>query len=345
MYFAPHKSCDLGCRYCYLPEESRNSRRPDDSSILESLEEFIEKVEAENCGIGAFCLHGAEPALMNPQAVAAAVHMVNSHWRSVGSHRREVAIQSNGVRLTPEYLGIICRRIGSTDKFLPGYSIDPPRQVHDYYRNKSWKKVVNNYKEAMKLGFRVSVLSVITDKTLEHGEDFIKWMARQLDKKCKFGNPYKIKIKLATGEMAPSGEQLKDFARLLLDNKMTGLLQILSPGYCLSAGNECEWFEFDAEGGCYSCNKTFHPDGRFADWRTEPFSSIIGKRKALFEEEYTHPECAECEYEIICNSGCPADRHKHGKMAGKAHECDMIKIILDEIQKRNIHIADFINNN
>ncbi|MFP4527813.1 MAG: hypothetical protein ACLFQX_04620, partial [Candidatus Kapaibacterium sp.] len=327
------------------PEQLRFTKRPDDIYILNSLKEFIQKIAREGYSIGSFCLHGAEPAMMRPESIGQAINLVINHWDNNGCAGRGVAMQTNGVRLTPEYLTIITNEIPDKKYFRPGFSIDPPRAVHDFLRNNSWAKAVNNYEAALDMGFPASVLSVVSSMTIEHKNEFADWMEKQIDRSKRFGNPYRVKIKLATGELAPREDQQLELAQLLLERGLAGLVQMLSPGYCLSAGNECEWYEFDSCGGCYSCNKTFMPGRSFADWRSDSFGEIIALRKSLYINELTHPDCGDCDYEIICNSGCPADRYQTGAMAGKAHECTMIKYILDEIQKDGTHLADFINNN
>jgi len=345
MYFAGYKSCNLNCDYCYVPRYNKNQQKEDDSLILESLKRFIQKVETEGFQIGAFCLHGAEPALMSPESLAETANMVGDHWEKSGSGYKEIAIQSNGTRFNQEYLLRLKEQIKPGYGIRLGFSIDPPRVVHNRYRNNSFDKVEKNFETAFELGFPVSVLSVISDYTMEHLPSFGSWIIKQIQRKEQLGNPYKVKAKLLTGELGFSGKNSLKLARFLIDHGLESLMQILTPGYCLQAGNECDWFECDWEGGCYSCNKNFNVQGRFASWETESFTEIIKKRKNLFLSEFTHPECALCPYEYFCNSGCPADRIQSGPMKGKAHECDIIKIIINELQNRNVHIVDFLEHN
>lgn len=344
MYFAPHKTCNLRCSYCYVPEYNKSTRKQDDVRILESLSGFISKVEKEGYEIGSFCLHGAEPSLMSPESLARAVKMVNKHWEKINC-QNFVAIQSNGIRFDNQYLRILKQAIGSTNKIRLGFSIDPPKTVHNKYRENTFDKVVANYEEAITINFPVSILSVVTNETINYLSEFRDWMQTQLERKKKYGNPYRVKIKFATGDMALNEAEMKQFAYFLLENDLTSLVQILSPGYCIQSGNECEWFEFDISGNCYSCNKTFFDEGIFANWHRESFDKIFEKRAGLFLKVIEHEDCHECEYESLCNSGCPVDRIKTGEMAGKAHECSLIKIVNNEILKQEKNIVEFYYNN
>lgn len=346
MYFATHKSCNLNCKYCYIPPYNKNEQKNDDKKIINSLTQFILKVESEGYRIGAFCLHGAEPSLMSAETLAETIKLVNKHWVNYdGKTEKKVAIQTNGLRFTKEYVNTIQHNLGSLKKLRIGFSIDPPKIVHDNLRNQSFDIVVKNYEEAWKQGFPVSILSVVSSDTIKYLDDFNDWMHIQLERKKKYANPNKIKIKFATGEMALDREELSLFTRFILDNKLLNLVQILSPGYCIQKGNECDWYEFDTDGNCYSCNKAYMSEGIFANWLSESFDVIIKKREKLYSEEFVNPECAECEYEYLCNSGCPVDRYKTGVMAGKALECELIKMTYNVLFKQGIHITDFFNNN
>ncbi len=352
MYFAPYKACNLRCSYCYVPEYNKSTTKQDDLRFLESLSEFIDKVETEGYEIGSFCLHGAEPSLMSAESLARAVKMVDIHWEKTGSRnaacshsQKAVAIQSNGIRFGSKYLGILKHELGSANRVRLGFSIDPPKAVHDKYRDNSFDRAVANYKEAIAMNFPVSILSVVTNETINYLNEFREWMQTQLRFKKKHGNPYRVKIKFASGDMALSEAEMERFAFFLLEHDLTSLVQILSPGYCLQSGNECQWFEFDIDGNCYSCNKTFDDEGIFANWRGESFDEIIKKRAELFANTAEHKDCGECQYEYLCNSGCPADRIKTGDMAGKAHECSLIRIVYDEVINRGQNIAEFYHSN
>lgn len=344
-YFATHKTCNMNCKYCYVPQYNRYSNRYEDSVILKSLDLLIEKFENEDFKIGSFCLHGTEASLLKIESIAQVIQKVNKHWEKNNTSNYNVAIQTNGKNFTKSNLIKLKSMIGNPKKFRIGFSIDPPKFVHDLFRDNSFDIVEKNYFDAMDLGFPVSLLSVVTKETINRLKDFGEWMHKQLDLKKKFGNPYKVKIKFATGEFGLSEDDIKVFSNFIIENNLLSLPQIFSPGYCIHDGNHCMWYEFDIDGNCYSCNKTYNNEGIFANWISEKFEQIIDKRQNLFANVIRHSDCLECQYEFLCNSGCPVDRYKTGEMAGKAHECTMVKIVYDYITNSNMHIIDFYNNN
>jgi radical SAM protein with 4Fe4S-binding SPASM domain len=345
MYFATHKTCNLRCKYCYVPDHYKDSKKVEDSEILNSFYAFIRKTKEEGYRIGNFCLHGSEPSLMQPETIAEIASEMKKYYLSNKMINYRCAIQSNGVRFDRGYLSVLSNNIDDNKKIKLGFSIDPPKQVHDFLRNDSYDIVLDNLNLALEMGYPVSVLSVVSQMTMKHLLGFKDWMKHYLDLKARYNNPYKIKIKFATGEMALNEKQMEDFAYFLSDNDMLEIVQMLTPGYCIQNGNECNWYEFDIWGNCYSCNKAYNEEGIFANWKKESFENISIKRKNLYINDFENPECYECPYQFLCESGCPIDRHKIGEMKGKAHECTLIKVAYNELEKKEIHITDFYNNN
>ncbi len=342
LYFATHDTCNMNCRYCYIPREKRTQPKYSDEDILFSLNEFLQKAERENILIGTFCFHGTEPSLMSADTLAEGVQMVNEFRRDSGSPSKRTSIQTNGLNFTDEYLDEL---EPVKNNLLISFSIDPPKQVHDFYRAGSYDKIYSNYLNCIDRGFAVSVLSVVSKNTLAHPDDFAIWMKTELMRQEHICNPHKVKIKFATGDDSLDDDDFREFGYFLLDNDLAGIAQLFTPGYCIHYGNECSWYEFDINGNCYSCNKNYMPEGIFANWQKEPFAKIIAKREKLFRKYPEHKECSACEYEYLCNSGCPADRIKSGINKGKSHECMLIKTVYDAVQKKGGHIVDFFNGN
>jgi len=344
IYFAITKTCNLRCSYCYLLHQFR-TEKIDEDKILKSLYDLIQKFERENYQFGSFCFHGAEPAMMSAESLADAVVMLNGHWKKNNDTIHQTAIQSNGTLFTDDYLDIIELKLNSNKMLKLGFSIDPPREIHNKFRNNSYKLVYDNYLNSIDRGFPVGVLSVVTSETLNNLDGFRYWMINELERKKGNNNPYKIKIKFASGEYSLNNKQFVEFAVFLSDNSLLHLCQIFTPGYCIQSGNECFWLELDTDGSCYSCNKSYHENGIFADWKKESYENIINRRKQLYLNLCRNPECDSCSYEIICNSGCPIDRQPAGIDKGKAHECSLIKTAMIELDKRNINFVEFLNGN
>jgi len=108
------------------------------------------------------------------------VIMLNEHYIKSEINNLDVAIQSNAKRFTEDYLSELLYSIKNPDKFRLGFSIDPPKEIHDYLRDNSYDIVIRNYYKAIELGFPVSILSVVAIYILEKLIEFRYWMKQEL---------------------------------------------------------------------------------------------------------------------------------------------------------------------
>lgn len=341
LYYAISSKCNLRCSYCYVPEAAKSTEE-EDYEAESNLSSFLKKIEKDGFDIGAFCFHGAEPTIFNANTLSRFCNLVLQSKIKTNSPNKTIAIQTNGYNLNSRYLSVLAEEVNPIVSLRIGFSIDFPKQIHDKYRNNTYDKVLNNFRTALDMGINVSVLSVVTSEVMLHTEDWISAVKEIEILKSKYPNFRKFKIKLATGDFGLKEEDMSEFADILIENDLTKLLQIFNYSYCLSKGNECNWYEFAPEGECFSCNKSFMNHNSFSDWKLESFDIIKEKRANLYKNQYVNPECGKCEFEMYCNSGCPIDRYKTGLMAGKAHECTIIKKVYTYLQHQGINIIDYI---
>ncbi|HOJ50157.1 MAG TPA: radical SAM protein [Spirochaetota bacterium] len=341
IYYAPFKTCNLFCKYCYLPESFKRSRKKDDKEIIENIETLIKKIEQEGFRINSFTFHGSEPSLILPAYFGKIINIIKKHWEKNKIKNQKVCMQTNGLNTDIKYLKEI-ETLSSKENFNISISIDFPPQVHDYYRNNSFEKVYKNYKDALNNNFNISILTVVNKKTIEYLNDFYYYIHQELDKKKYYSNLKKIKIKFASGKESLDNSMMEEFAIFLDKYNLFHITQIFTPGYCFQNGNDCFWLEFDSDGYCYSCNKTFTENGNFANWYNESISDIIIKRKNLFKNYYESKECYKCPYQFICNSGCPVDRYKEGDMKGKSLECVLVKKTFEMQEKKGVSPFKFL---
>ncbi len=342
LYYAISSKCNLRCSYCYVPEAGKSTSE-EVKSAENNLKQFLDKVESEDYQIGSFCFHGAEPTIYDADVLADFCNMVLDVKRKTGSSNKLIAIQTNGYNLDKEYLQTLADDIRPISALRIGFSIDLPKQIHDKYRNNTYDKILNNFKTTLDMGINASVLSVVTSEVMDNLNDWVDSVRELLRLKKEFFNFKKFKIKLATGDFGFKEEDMSKFADCLIENNWTKLLQIFNNSYCLNKGNECDWFEFSPEGKCFSCNKTFMNYNSFSDWKLHSFDIVRQKRANLYASEFVHSDCGKCEYEMYCNSGCPVDRYKDGIMAGKAHECTIIRKVYIHLQNQGINIIDYIH--
>lgn len=99
--------CDLACRYCYMYElnDSRWMEQPRAMSAAvakRTADRIAEHVRTHNLSSVEIVLHGGEPLLARPETIRALVQIL----RAGAGRRVRFSVQTNGLRLTDEYLAV-----------------------------------------------------------------------------------------------------------------------------------------------------------------------------------------------------------------------------------------------
>lgn len=323
-YFAVSKVCDLRCRYCYVPEYNKSHQANYDGQAVAAAQRFSEKIRQESFPFESITLHGAEPAILSAKALG---EVIRIFWEATGE---EVRIQSNGTRFTESYLGQLLEVVEDPGRLFVGISIDGGPKVHNPQRNDTWDQVMENIKALRRQGFEVGLLSVITPLTIKYLQEFGRWV--ESVKPIVQG----LTFKLGEHGFGLSEGEKKIFADWLHESKNTKHLQAFMPDLCMHDGNNCEFYEFDIDGNCYSCNKSYYDLGIFANWFQESFAGIQARRKSLYRDRPIDPECKDCPYLPLCHSGCPLSREEN-----KSVDCQIKKTIYPKLMNDGIRAKAF----
>ncbi|MBI4404720.1 MAG: radical SAM protein [Deltaproteobacteria bacterium] len=318
-YFAISKVCNLRCHYCYVPEYNKNQQTDYDKKALLAVQKFIHKVDKENFHLESVTLHGAEPTILSAKALGETINLFTSPTN------QDVRIQSNGTRLTPKYLDDLLEVIKNPNRLFVGISMDGSASIHNSQRNNTWDLITRNIMELRARGFEVGLLAVITRQTLNHLREFGYWV--------EYMKPLVRGITLKMGEhgYGLNADENARFGEWLFQSGNIKHLQAFMPELCIRDGNQCEFYEFDFEGTCYSCNKNYNDTGTFANWYQDSFKTIIRKRQSLYGAQPVDPECEACSYWSLCQSGCPLSREK-----GKSVDCLVKKHIYSKLEQIGI---------
>ncbi|MBI4404086.1 MAG: radical SAM protein [Deltaproteobacteria bacterium] len=325
-YFAVSKVCNLRCRYCYVPEHNKNQQVDYDEKALFATREFVKKIEKEKFHIDSVTLHGAEPTILSSETLGEIINLFSS------AANNDVRIQSNGTRLTPSYLDRLIKVIKNPNKLFVGISMDGSANIHNSQRNNTWDLITRNIMELRERRFEVGLLAVITSETLKHLREFGYWV--------EYMKPL---VRGITFKMGEHGYSLKAsenarFAEWLYKNKHIKHLQAFMPDLCIHDGNQCEFYEFDLDGNCYSCNKNYNDSGTFANWHEDSFKTIVKKREILYGTQAIDPECKSCSYQSLCHSGCPLSREN-----GKSVDCLVKKNIYSKLTEVGVSNERFFS--
>jgi uncharacterized protein len=130
-----HGRCDLRCDYCYMYETADQSwrlrpRLMTRATIDAAARRISEHADAHELADIEVILHGGEPLLAGPELISYAVHKVRTLL--AGRHRAHIGIQTNGLRLSQEYL-----RILESLEVTVGISLDGDQAMHDRHRRRA----------------------------------------------------------------------------------------------------------------------------------------------------------------------------------------------------------------
>lgn len=127
-----HSRCNLRCDYCYMYQAAdqswRHQPRTMSSRTLDlTAARIAEHVAAHDLDSIEIVLHGGEPLLAGPDLIAAVVNKVRT---AVGGDARvSASVQTNGSRLTPDFLPVLAQlEVGI------GISLDGTSDLHDLHR-------------------------------------------------------------------------------------------------------------------------------------------------------------------------------------------------------------------
>ncbi|HYR10224.1 MAG TPA: FxsB family cyclophane-forming radical SAM/SPASM peptide maturase [Longimicrobium sp.] len=124
--------CNLNCDYCYVYQHADSSWRAQPKLMSEATARQFglrldEYVAAQGLDRFSVIFHGGEPLLYSAEGLARLAGIVRGAVRS--SCALEFSLQTNGVLLTEEALGVLAARGISVS-----LSLDGPRHVHDRHR-------------------------------------------------------------------------------------------------------------------------------------------------------------------------------------------------------------------
>ncbi|MEU6411941.1 FxsB family cyclophane-forming radical SAM/SPASM peptide maturase [Microbispora sp. NPDC046933] len=99
--------CDLACDYCYMYELNDSRWRDQPRGMSEAVAErtadrIAEHARAHGLSSVEIVLHGGEPLLARPERIRALVEIL----RNGAGCRAHISVQTNGLRLTDEYLSL-----------------------------------------------------------------------------------------------------------------------------------------------------------------------------------------------------------------------------------------------
>jgi len=317
VYFALSQKCNLRCKYCYIDDTFKASHG-DMDEIKNGFKAFIDKCVDERFPLAKIVFHGSEPTTISADIYSELMDYANHFFPSLN-----YGIQTNGT-LLKEFAPVLKGR-----DIHFSVSLDIGQNLHDVNRGRgTYALIVSNLMLLKSLGFRFSVLSVLThNSSLQDINDHINFMEE-----------HRIKFELKHvhgGDNTSSFENQFAFGQKIYGTKVMNYIQTMAQGICDGQGNHCFFLECDPYGNVYACNQEYGDRNAFSNWKQFNFAQIINKRMNNYVRHTVHNDCVMCAWFEYCNGGCPLTR-----VNGKASDCGVKLGILDSANKDLVLIKD-----
>lgn len=346
--------CNMECKYC-LTGDSAEKGQVD----IQTLENMTRKVSEYNASSGrtTFIWHGGEPLLLGIDFYKQALDI----QKRFKHHIFYNDLQTNGL-LLDEFIDFFL-----INDFHVGTSIDGPPHIHDKIRVKkegfpSLEHILKSYNEARSRGLCVGVICVLNKvnaSDLKSVYTFFKEneINHQINIQLPAGRALKNKeLDLKPYEAGRAMMQyfdlwFHDYAEPILDvgpfdqiihNLGASKNQRIKSNYPVGCifRNQCatSYIAIVPGGNVYPCGRfAGTPEFYMGNINTDSMEKIMnGSAHNILMRRMLEgvDECKKCEYQKICNSGCPDSAYLHrGSIMRKDGMCASNKMLFRHIEK------------
>lgn len=326
--------CNINCSYCYLPNRSDNSKLS-----LETVEAIFTNLFSTDIVRKDFtlCWHAGEPLTVSKEFYREAISLANAKNNTRYTIRNNV--QTNATLINQEW----CDFFKEFD-FKVSVSIDGPDFINDRNRvnrkgDGTFKKVIEGVNFLKKNNIDFSVISVITDFTLDYADEFYSFF--------KSLNPLSVGLNVEEIENFNIKSSLFNSERILIrykdfidklfqlyytDNEvnfyfrefaqlenfvfkknkfMTGFGQQTTPYKIISVDVNGNFSTFSPE--LLNAKSKEHTNFSFGNVYSENFLDALKTSK--FNSVYSEilngvKKCkSECDYFTVCGGGTPSNKY------------------------------------
>lgn len=342
----PTRDCNLRCKYCSVGDP--DSVKMTYGIAQAAIKKIVERMPNSHTK---FIWHGGEPLLEGIDFYKEIVKF-ESPLKEEG-YNIVNAIQTNGTLINKKWAEFF-----KEYNFAVGLSIDGPKNINDktrvFEKNKgAFDRIIKGSKILDEEGVNHGYLVVVSKQNVNSIDKIIDFMDEQkksykLVAVAPIGRAAKAQDKLMIQNQDFSKSQLRLFDRWLKEggnSKKNALWKYMVP---LFSGEPIECiFHKDCQESFIGVdsNGDVYPCGRFCGSGEFLYGNIM---KNSFEEIWNNPlrialtkrhenlegKCKKCNYEKICNGGCPLQGYLNGGINKADYNCGEYKRIFSTIEKK-----------
>ena len=357
LLYSPTLACNLGCKYCYLGDQTRKAPlRTDADRAVHTLRHALEKLR--EAGVLAFnvSLHGGEVTMMPPAVLEALFETIHGHYlahfdaiTALGHRKGAPHIKTNLYKFASHY-ELFCRH-----KVSVSASIDLPLSMHARYRVKrnggDWlERTLDNIRLLARYPHAKKISATVCSEHLADIPAFIAdiwFLHRELGFDMNnFNLMFAFASELNDADQgaerltpATPAQQMQLYEALQEEFTGTELEEGLrrnwfdefKPSYCTNAFNCGERFYLlQGDGAVYSCVRgqgieEFRYGNIYEDRVEDILANGARKIRSVHEAHGLDKACGGCDHLSGCHTGCAVVKHQ--SKSGRSYTCDLQKRI------------------
>lgn len=340
--------CNLRCRYCFYNTQDQSTPQRMDEELLEKfLSHYLELFPGQLL----FIWHGGEPLLAGLPFFKKIIELQERH-------RREGQTIRNAVQTNATLVDDMWAEFFKIHDFRVGVSVDGDKESHDRFRTNlggrgSFNAVQRGVETLRQHGVHPGFIQTLTHSNTSHAREDFNFLANILGAKSWGVNEY-LDVEGVNRAMLGqtiSNEELTAFLKTYVDcwleqddaglkireieNFLAGVFGKRAPG-CTFNGTCTSFFCLEYDGRIYPCDRLSNREDLLFGNLTEAslLEILNGSERLAYAEGVNriHPDCAVCEWQAACHSGCT--HHRVGGISGKYYYCETRKTIFAYLKKK-----------
>ncbi len=328
LLYVPTMACNMGCKYCYLEDNTKEEKTPHTS--LETLQYAISKMKEKNVIPFNISLHGGEVTTLSKKEFEDIIRFIDTYYEE----NREL-IQQGGFKIGRPHIKTnlyqLEKHIDTIKKYNVSISgsLDLPLSLHNQYRvtkgnEKTLDKILKNIELLREIPNKKKVSATIFKEHFQYLDEIVEDIRYLHKNTCLDMNDFNFMIGFDYNSCGllhhmTEEEQLLLYQRMHQEFDGTDLdagvngpwFDEFGPGYCTNCDNCGEkFFLLEKNGDIYSCVRgQKNPDYYYGNIYQNSIEEILATaQKKIFlnhNREDFSKACENCPYLYLCKTGCP----------------------------------------
>lgn len=344
LLYVPTMACNMGCKYCYLEENTVDIRT--DYTPLNTLTYAVEKFKKSNVIPFNISLHGGEVTTLSKKDFHDLIEYISNYY-----DENRIIIGEGNFKIGSPHIKTnlynIDKHLDTIKEFNVSVSgsLDLPFSLHDEYRTtksgaKTLDKILKNIELLKDLPNHKKVSATIFKEHYNRIDEIVENIKYLHENTCLNMNDFNFMIGFEYNSngllhQLSEDEQIELFKRMHKEFEGTDLNDGLNgawfnefgPEYCTNCDNcGSKFFLLEKNGDIYSCvrgqkNKNFYYGNIYKDSVQNILNNAKTKIFMAHNKKSFNEECSKCKYLYLCKTGCPYVKNVY--KTNKSYTCKL----------------------